>query len=233
MSSETSPNPAGSRRERPAKPALTREGIVDTALTILETEGLGKVTMRRIAAALDTGPASLYVYVRNTADLHAQILDAMLGAVEAAAAEGTWRERLIGVLTNYTAVLFSHPEIARMTLTTHPSGPNYLALLDSLLGLLREGNVPDGSAAWGVDLLLSFATVTAVEHGGRPAASADHDDFAALAVELATVDAAAYSNVARIGEDLLAGAGDDRFRWGLDVLINGVLHTHRTISEGN
>src|SRR4051794_25633292 len=78
-----------SRRERPAKPALSRPGIVDAALTILRDEGLAKVTMRRIAAALDTGPASLYVYVHNTEDLHAQILDALLADI-ATPAGGDW-----------------------------------------------------------------------------------------------------------------------------------------------
>ncbi len=116
-----------SRRERPAKPALTRQGIIDAALTILHNEGLNKVTMRRIAGVLDTGPASLYVYVRNTADLHAQILDALLAEVtELPPIEGKWRERLKQLLTRYKLVLFAYPEIARMTLTTHPSGPNYL-----------------------------------------------------------------------------------------------------------
>ena len=38
-----------SRRERPAKAALTREGIVAAALDILNEEGLEKVTMRAIA----------------------------------------------------------------------------------------------------------------------------------------------------------------------------------------
>ena len=44
-------------------------------------DGLSKVTMRRVAATLDTGAASLYVCVRNTEDLHAQILDVLLDSV--------------------------------------------------------------------------------------------------------------------------------------------------------
>src|SRR6478672_908507 len=86
---------ARSRRERPAKPALSREGIVAAALAVLRAEGLERVTMRRVAAELDTGAASLYVYVRDTEDLHAQLLDALLGPVaDAIPAGGTWRERL-------------------------------------------------------------------------------------------------------------------------------------------
>jgi len=38
--------------------------------------------MRRVAQALDTGPASLYVYVANTAALHAAVLDELIGSLQ-------------------------------------------------------------------------------------------------------------------------------------------------------
>ena len=44
-----------SRRERPAKAALTRAGIVAAAVEILQAEGLERVTMRRLAEKPDTG----------------------------------------------------------------------------------------------------------------------------------------------------------------------------------
>lgn len=85
-------NARPSRRERPAKPALSRAGIIATAVALMRAEGLEKVTMRRLAQELDTGPASLYVYVRNTAELHAAVLDELLGSVDlgAAGGDGDW-----------------------------------------------------------------------------------------------------------------------------------------------
>jgi len=96
-----------SRRERPAKPALTREGIVATALEVMRAEGLDRVTMRRLATELDTGAASLYVYVRNTAELRAYMLDELLAGLDLSpvTAAGDWRERLVAVLWSYTVVL--------------------------------------------------------------------------------------------------------------------------------
>lgn len=217
-----------SRRERPAKPALTREGIIDAALAILRADGLAKVTMRRIAAALDTGAASLYVYVRDTEDLHAQILDALLDSVgKAVPAAGTWRERLRALLTSYALVLFKHPEIARMAMSTQPSGPHYLALVDALLALLHEGGVPDREAAWAVDLLLLFATANAVEHGMPRPTQRSAAEESALALKIATSDAALYPQIARLGNELLSGTGPDRFQWGVEVLLAGVINTPR------
>lgn len=130
-----------SRRERPAKPALTRDGIIATAVELLRAEGMQRVTMRRLAQELDTGPASLYVYVRNTAELHAAVLDELLGEVDLgpATAAGDWRERLVQVLTSYTSVLLEHPSLARSALVARPSGERYLNLLEALLSLLDQG----------------------------------------------------------------------------------------------
>ena len=224
--------PPHSRRERPAKPALTRQGIIDAALAILRAEGLHKVTMRRIAQALDTGPASLYVYVRNTADLHVQILDALLATViEPGASEGTWRDKVKQVLTRYIFVLFDYPEIARMTLTMHPSGPNYLALLEQLLAYLKEGGVPDREAAWAVDLLLLYATAIAAEHSTRQSRGAAAEEDAALVAAITTIDASRYPHIAHIGDELFSGNGPARFVWAIEVLLSGALSTPRAATE--
>src|ERR1700744_4169107 len=148
------PEQPRSRRERPSKPALTRAGIVAAAVEIMRAEGLAKVTVRRLAQELDTGPASLYVYFRNTAELHAAILDELLGTIPAPPAGGDWRDRLERVLTDYTVMLFEHPSLARSALVARPRGQHYLDLVESLLALLEEGGVPSAQAAWGVDVLL-------------------------------------------------------------------------------
>ena len=216
-----------SRRERPAKPALTREGVVQAAVAILEQEGLGKVTMRRIATALDTGPASLYVYVRNTEDLHAQVLDTLLGRAARPRGRSSWRQQLHTLLFGYAQVLFDHAEIARMTMTTRPVGPHYTTLVESILELLHKGGVPDDRAAWGVDLLLSMVSATAVEHGST-SDDQDAEMLSTLAEYIAGAPEETYPRIAQLGPELVSGTGIQRFHWALDVLLNGFLATART-----
>ncbi|MGO7675352.1 TetR/AcrR family transcriptional regulator, partial [Rhizobium ruizarguesonis] len=69
---------------------------------------------------LDTGPASLYVYISDTEDLHAEVLDALLAGVAEPSSPADWRSRLKGKLRGYMAVLFEHPELARMAMSTMP-----------------------------------------------------------------------------------------------------------------
>jgi AcrR family transcriptional regulator len=223
---------SASRRERPAKPALSRAGIVAAALLVMRAEGLDRVTMRRLAAELDTGAASLYVYVRNTAELHAAMLEELLGQIDLGPviAAGDWRERLVAVLTSYTAVLFEQPGLAQSALVTRPSGPAYFGLVDGILALLDEGGITPGRASWAVDLLLHVATATAVEHGTRERAIDARDEEDALAAALRDVPADRFPHIAAIGAaELMSGPG--RLRWGFLVLINGVIGTPRPESE--
>ena len=223
-----------SRRERPAKPALTRAGIVAAAVGIMQAEGLERVTMRRLAERLDTGAASLYVYLRNTAELHAAILDELLASVDLSPAApdpgpeaGDWRARLIALLRSYTGVLFEHPSLAQAALVIRPSGPHFLDLFEAVLRLLAAGGVPDKQAAWGADLLLHLATSTAAEQGTREQAAAAPGEEELLAAAIRDAPAGRYPRIAALGADLMSGPGSDRFDWAISATITGIARTRR------
>ncbi|MFJ9883199.1 AcrR family transcriptional regulator [Streptomyces griseus] len=219
-----------SRRDRPAKPALTHDAIVAAAVRLMAAEGLQRVTMRRLAQELDTGPASLYVYVAGTAELHAAILEDLLGEVDlaSAAGDGDWRDLLAQVLLSYTRVLFDHPGLAHSALVARPSGPHYLALVETILALLHQGGVPDGQAAWGVDVLLQVATATAAEQSARsgdPDAEKDHD---ALVEALGQASSRTYPRIAALGADLSSGSPQQRLAWIFRAVVNGTAGTPRS-----
>ncbi|NBH02978.1 TetR/AcrR family transcriptional regulator C-terminal domain-containing protein [Amycolatopsis sp. SID8362] len=220
------PDSTYNRRERPAKPALTREGIVATAVAVMRAEGVERVTMRRLAKELDTGAASLYVYVKDTEELHAAVLDELLAEVDFGGA-GDWRERLWAVLDSYRAVLFAHPSLARVALVTRLSGPNYFTLVEAVLALLDEGGMAPGQAAWAVDVLLLSATAAAVEHGSRrekPGAAHEHE---VMVESVAAASPRTHPHIAALATDLVSGPGPVRARWAFDALLNGALATPR------
>lgn len=216
-----------SRRERPAKPALTRRGIVDVAVRVMRSEGLERATVRRLAQELDTGPASLYVYVANTAELHAAVLDVLLGEVDlpADSAGGDWRDQLVATLASYAHLLFEHPQLARSALVARPSGENHLDLVERLLALLSRSGAPREQVAWGVDNLLQYATATAAERGTQHRDPMSRDDWDALDRAAHGVDAAAHPMIKAHLPALLGGTESSRLAWGFDVVINGIVHT--------
>ena len=218
-------------RGRAASYQLTRERIVETAVRLMRAEGLDRVTMRRLAQELETGPASLYAHVRNAAELHGAILDHLLAGLdmspgaEGGAGGGDWRERLIGLLSEYTVLLFRQPALARSVLALRPSGPNYLRLIDAILRLLDDGDVPLRQAAWGVDILLQLATATAAEQGTRDETADADTEIAALVTALDASLPDTYPAIARVGRALFEGTPEQHLDWLFRAAIAGIAVT--------
>jgi AcrR family transcriptional regulator len=219
---------AKSTRDRPAKAPLSVEAIVDAGLRVLRAEGIEAVSMRRVAAELDTGPASLYVYVANRQDLLNQMFDAVVGEVDLGEAPDAkrWREQLEALLTRMRDAMDRHPGIARVPLANVPRGPNALRASDHVLGLLRAGGVDDRSAAWFVDVVFLYVNAASYEtsiYVREQRSVADHaadvEDF------FSRLDPAQFPNMVALMPALVSGDGDQRFAFGLRLMINGLLET--------
>jgi AcrR family transcriptional regulator len=221
LGSVESRQPKAREGRRPAKPPLGRAEIVEVAWRISEAEGIDRVTMRRIAAELSTGAASLYVYVRDTEDLHAAVLDHLLAGVRASRPRGDWRARVRSTLLRYAAVLLERPALARMALAAPMTGDNYLALVDRLLGYLFEGGVGEREAAWAVDLLLLVTTASAAEHATWRGSARAGAELAELERIVRSADPRALPNVARARDELMTGGGG-RLGWHIATVLRGL-----------
>jgi AcrR family transcriptional regulator len=212
-----------SRRGGPAKVPLSRDAIVTEALGLLTREGLEGMSLRKVATALDTGPASLYAYVHNLQELRALVLDRALAGVKTDRGRGrSWRQRLMALLESYLHVLFDTPGLAQLAMSTIAAGPNALRIIEALLGVLEEGAVDRATAAWAVDLLALYVTAVAAEQSQR---RDDPDALGPIARVLGAVSADEYPRISAASEDLVAGPG--RVRWALEVLLKGILQTPR------
>jgi AcrR family transcriptional regulator len=219
---------ARSTRDRPAKAPLSVDSVLRAGLRVLREEGIEAVTMRRVAAELDTGPASLYVYVRNRQDLLEQMFDAVAGEVDLSEPPDPkrWREQLERLLTAVRDAMDSHPGIARVPLANVPTGPNATRVADRVLGLLRAGGVDDRSAAWFVDVVFLYVNAAAFETSIYASAQTDMDAFQAdIERSFGSLDPDAYPNFTALLPALFSGNGDERFAFGLRLMINGLLNT--------
>lgn len=185
--------------------------------------------MRRLALELDTGPASLYVYVRNTAELHGAMLDELVADLPHPTSPDVddWRESLIGLMSDYTRLLYAYPSLARSVLMLRPSGPQYLRLIDRIIGLLLTGGLSPRQAAWGVDLLLQHAAATAAEQGNRDEAVEADGEEEDLALVIAAATQASHPHLVQVRDEILSGTGEERLRWMFSTLINGLADSPR------
>lgn len=158
-----------SRRERPAKPPLSRGAIIEAALTLAQRDGVPGVTLRAVARELDTGPASIYVYFANRDELLGRMLERALAEVPASAVKSKrWRRRLLDLYAATVQALDRYPGLASVALEAEPlGGPGAQAVTDNALALMRTRDLPEPTAAWGCEALLLFTLAAAA----RPPAS--------------------------------------------------------------
>jgi AcrR family transcriptional regulator len=213
-----------SRRGGPVKAPLSRQAIVTEALRQLRRDGLAGMSLRKVAAALKTGPASLYAYVDDLQELQALVLDRALGNVDARGAKpGAWRANLESLLASYLKVLFASPGLARLALSTIAVGPNALRITERFLGLLEEAGVDRRTAAWASDLLLLYATAIAAQHAGKEAKHDPGNPQGAVARAVRGVSAGEYPRIHAAREEILSGGGGQRVAWAIELLLKGIL----------
>jgi AcrR family transcriptional regulator len=198
------------------------EAIVDAALAILKSDGLQAMSMRRVAAVLDTGAGSLYVYIAGREGLVEAVFDRIVTSVELETPDAArWRDQLHSLLKRMRDALVMHPGIAAATMVDPPKTEVVMGLLENMLGLLLAGGLDAQNAAWAADIFAAQLTYAAIE------AELRRTDPSALAAEVtanfARLPAARFPLISTHAAQLVAGGVDERFRYAIDVVIDGVL----------
>jgi AcrR family transcriptional regulator len=121
----------------------SRAEITAAAVAIADREGLDAVSMRRVAAELGTGAASLYRYIETREDL----LDLMTDATGAEyvfpgsasqSPAGDWLAGLLDIGEQARAIMRRHPWLPPLVSTRSVLGPNGLVLLEQVLEILAD-----------------------------------------------------------------------------------------------
>jgi AcrR family transcriptional regulator len=218
----TASKPPRSTRDRPAKAPLSVEAIVDAALAIVEAEGLSALSMRRVATALDTGAGSLYVYVAGRDGLLEAVFERIVAGIELESPDPLrWRAQLHSLLDRMRDALVAHPGIAAATMVDPPSTEVVLRPLENMLGLLLAGGLDVQDAAWVADILSAQVTYAAIE------AEVRRSDAGTLADEVtanfARLPVEQFPLITAHAAQLVAGDFEQRFRFAIDVVLDGVL----------
>ena len=136
-------------------PKFSREQLQTAALEIVDSEGAGALSMRSLAAALGTGPMTLYNHVEDRADLDVLVVDAVLAQVKWRSRKtGDWQAHVEAIATAFWRAVRAHPHTIPLILTRRSRSEVVLdrseALLDALAGSGRTrqgaaGRVPCGA----------------------------------------------------------------------------------------
>ena len=125
------------RPERAAKgpaPSRSRAQIATTAVELADVESLEAVSMRRIAATLGIGAASLYRYIESKDELYDLMVDHVEGEDgPLPPLTGDWRADLSAFAHKARGVILRHPWMASLAAGRPTFGPNSLAWAEHVL----------------------------------------------------------------------------------------------------
>ncbi len=203
---------------------LTREAIVDAALGLLDREGLDALSMRRVAQELQTGAASLYQHVANKDELTMLVFDRVSGEIPPPPAPdpARWQEQVRETMTNVWRGMIAHRGIAAVAIGAIPSGPNALAFTEGLLGMLQAGGLSPQQCAWAVDNLFKYVTADAYEQSLFPSAGVEEAHYHDVEQYFRSLPADRFPTMTSMLDELFSGDGEERFAFGLDMMIAGL-----------
>jgi AcrR family transcriptional regulator len=128
--------------QAPERAGLTREAVVARALEIGTAEGLGAVSLRRIAQELGVTPMALYRHVRDKQDLINAMTDAVHEGIDATVGFRpgmSWDERMRLAIDNYKEQIDSRPLFLPLSIAYEGDGsPAFWKVLDDLLAILLD-----------------------------------------------------------------------------------------------
>ena len=138
-----------------------------------------------------------------------------------------WRPQLHSLLQRMHRALVAHPGIAAMTLADSPTTEAVLRLTENLLGILLAGGLDAQSAAWACDIFVLLVTGTAREDDvRRPHGRSDddkRDQVDGVYTAFAALPPDRFPLLSAHAAQMVAGDRDERFRFAIDVVIDGVI----------
>ena len=209
------------------KKPITVDGIIETAFGIVEREGYDALTMRRVASALETGPASLYAHVVNKEDLDDLLIGRLCAEIELPTPNPrTWREQIISVCTQIRDQYLRYPGISLAALAVVPTNLETLRVNEGMLGIVLAGGVDPQTAAWTIDALLLYVNAFCLETSLIDR-HVDQEGWAVSRDELLRRFAAlpdTFPDTKRYAAELTSGTALDRFEFTLNLIMDGLGH---------
>jgi AcrR family transcriptional regulator len=222
-------------RERPGKgpkPGLSLARIVAAGIKIATAEGIGAVSMARVASELGAGTMALYRYVSSKQELVTLMLDTAYGPPPPLPESARhWRAALSHWAWAQRAAMESALWAVLLPLTGPPATPNQVAWMEEGLECLRETRLDEGQKMSVILLISGYARnqtimeaqlIEGVRSSGRTEqeAMADYGRIMGL-----LVDPQRFPELAKVIASGVMSKADDmaeEFEFGLERILDGI-----------
>ena len=194
------------------------------ALSVLDRDGLGGLTMRAVAEQLGTGPMTLYNYVDSREELEALVVDAAFAEAKLPSPRSNdrWQQRVTRIGLALADVIHAHPDVAPLVLTRQSMSPDVLRPAEALLEALSS------SGLHGAQLLAAFRTVLATITGviqadvAGPMSRRRGRGKAHVLDRFASLDRAAYPRLVELSATARTSTLAQELKAALAIVIAGI-----------
>ena len=221
-------------RERPGrgpKRTLSLQQVLDAGVGLAVAEGLGAVSMARVAERVGVSTMALYRYVPSKDDLLELMVDSALGPPPPLPPDTPWRDGLRLWAESARDRYRTHPWSLKVPVNGPPLGPNNVRWLEFGLAVLRETGLTDQQKLSTVLMTSAFVrgeeSLTTDILARIAATGQQPPDYGRVLTQL--LDPAYFPEVHRaIGGGALSDEDpddigmDDEFEFGLERILDGV-----------
>ena len=218
------------RGKRKRRDPLTQEAIVETAIRVLDAEGLAGFSMRKVADELDTGAASLYWHVGSKDGLFDLIFEEIIGEQVDEVPDADperWQEQLKEVARTMRRAILRHRDIVQLSIGRIPMGPNALRMSERVLAILRAGKVPDELAVQSYLLLISAVNGFTLDEAGYDEAAPEGAPAADEAAQMVrtyfqSLPDDQFSHLKELAQHFAMTDQNARFDLLIDLFVDGI-----------
>ncbi|MEM9473054.1 MAG: TetR/AcrR family transcriptional regulator C-terminal domain-containing protein [Pseudomonadota bacterium] len=195
---------------------LSRERIVQLALSLLDSAGTEGFSMRKLAAQLEVDPMAIYYHFANKSDLLHAVMQSMMEKCEVPEPSGNWRTDIRNLCQGLRRMAKKHPGAFCIYETYDQWLPAEHRLHEAFHSTLLQAGFSRKSAVRAVRVLLIYAEAFAVD---EISGWLDPADQAELAESL---QSGPYPTLSSLIKEIGTVDADSEFEFGLDVLISGL-----------
>jgi AcrR family transcriptional regulator len=203
--------------------------IIRAAVRIADAEGLGAISMRRVAGQLNAGAMSLYRYVASKEDLLDLMLDAAYEEIVVPERpSGDWRADLTRLASQTRTVLKRHPWAAQLVTSRPTLGPSYLRWFEFSLGAVTEAGADLKTAMRVIGTANAYVSGVVSYELGDAEARRRHGltepQMRAIVEPYLErlVGSGEYPNLARFLKEGTGAVTDEDFAFGLACVLDGL-----------
>ena len=195
---------------------LSSDGIVATAMEMIDADGADSFSMRKLAARLGVDPMAIYHHHKSKAALMRAVVQAMLSEFAAPARTGDWRADLRAVSHAFRALAHAHPGTFAVYVQFEDDTPNELRIYEAFYAPLHHAGFPPRITVWGGWQVLAYCEGFAADEIDGWLEPFPQQDL------MARVSEGDLPVTAALIDHVVSYEADAEFEFGLSLMIRGL-----------